>query len=500
VSAITPAASVLLARGPGSREVFAILRGQQLKFFGGFWAFPGGKVCAQDMDSVAGPQSRRIAACRELFEETGVLIARYPDGSFPTPSPDLDECRRALLAERLPFAQMLTERRLAIRAEDFALIGEITTPAFAPTRFATTFFVAHLPTGQEPNVWPGELERGEWVSAADLLARWRRGEDLITPPSVMTLQTLGDRPIHDAPALLGPVFAHLADCPVHPIFFAPCVQMVPLRTVALPPSAFTNAYLIGNGPRYLIDPGADEAEEQRRLFDLLDDQAHAGQRLTAIVLSHHHPDHVGAAAACAERYGVPIWAHPLTAKKLEGRVPVHRLLRDGDRIDLGPCPADGRSWHLEVLHTPGHASGHLAFFEPFYRLLFAGDMVSTVISMVIAPPDGDLAVYLQSLQRLRALPTRLLLPSHGNVSAQPAQVIDAAIKHRAKREAQLLEALREGPASIDELTARLYRGTPESMLRFARAQLLAGLVKLRNDGRAFPVDSERWKAVDEPEA
>jgi endoribonuclease LACTB2 len=495
VSAITPAASVLLSRGPGSREVFAILRGQQLKFFGGFWAFPGGKLTADEREMADVFESRRIAACRELFEETGVVVARYPDGTFPTPSPDLDECRRSLLTEQLPFAQMLTERRLAIRADDFALIGEITTPAFAPTRFATTFFAACLPPGQVPSIWPGELEHGEWVDVAELLARWRGGEILLTPPSVMTLQTLGDWPVDDAPALLGPLFARLHDSPMHPIFFAPCVQMVPLKTVALPPSAYTNAYLVGNGPRYLIDPGADESDEQRRLFDLLDEQTQAGQPLTAIVLSHHHPDHVGAAAICAERYGVPIWAHPLTAKKLEGRVSVHRHLHDSDRLDLGPCPANGRPWHLETLHTPGHASGHLAFFEPFYRLLFAGDMVSTVISMVIAPPDGDLAVYLQSLDRLRALPARLLLPSHGNVSAQAAQVIDAAIEHRAKRERQLLDTLTDGPASIDELTAKLYRGTPEAVMRFARAQLLAGLMKLQNEGRVQPVDAVLWEVA-----
>ena len=493
MSVITPAASVLLSRVPGSREVYAILRGQHLKFFGGFWAFPGGKVCALDMESADEPQSRRIAACRELFEETGILVARHADGSFPRPSSDLDDCRRALLAEQLPFAHMLAERKLTIRAEDFALIGEITTPAFAPLRYATTFFVAHLPPGQEPTVWPGELERGEWINVAALLARWRRGEDLVTPPSVMTLQALDDRPIDDAPALLGPLFGHLAETLMHPIFFAPCVQMIPLKSVALPPSAYTNAYLVGNGPRYLIDPGADEASEQQHLFNVLDEQAQAGQTLTAIVLSHHHPDHVGAASVCAERFGVPIWAHPLTAKKLEGRIAVHRHLHDGDRLDLGSSPADGSPWHLDVLLTPGHASGHLAFVDSAYRLLFVGDMVSTLTSMVIAPPDGNLAQYLQSLRRLRAVPSRLILPSHGNVSAQPSQVIDGALEHRAKREQQLLDALTEGPTAIDEMTARLYRGTPETLMRFARAQVLAGLLKLQNEGRVKPTDAERWQ-------
>jgi glyoxylase-like metal-dependent hydrolase (beta-lactamase superfamily II) len=391
---------------------------------------------------------------------------------------------------------MLAERGLFIRADDFHLIGEITTPSFAPVRFATTFFAALLPPGQVTHVWPGELEHGEWVQVSELAGRWRRGEALLTPPSAMTLQTLGNRPVDEAPAVLGPLFAKLVGGRMHPIFFAPDVQMLPLKTAALPPSSYTNAYLVGRGPRYLIDPGADDAEEQHRLFDAVDESLRHG--LSAVILSHHHPDHIGAARACSERYHAPIWAHPRTADRLKGRIPIDRFLSDGDLLDLGPSPADERPWRLEVLHTPGHASGHLAFIDSVYRLLFAGDMVSTVTSMVIGPPDGDLAVYLQSLKRLRELPARLLMPSHGNVSANPAQVFDAALDHRAKREQQLVETLANGPATIDGLTALLYRGTPEAMLRFAKAQVLAGLLKLQKEGRAQNIGDDQWRP--EPEA
>ncbi len=493
MSVITPAASVLLTRGPGSRAIYAILRGQHLSFFGGFWAFPGGKVSPQELESAAGLEARRLAACRELFEETGVLIVRRADDSFPAHSPDLAECRRLLLADQLPFARLLADRRLTLHAKDFTLIGEITTPDFAPVRYGTTFFVAHLPPGQEPDIWPGELERGEWIDVADLLARWRRG-DLLTPPSVMTLQTLGHHPVDEAPKLLGPLFERLAAGAVHPIYFAPCVQMIPLRTVGLPPSTHTNAYLVGNDSRYLIDPGPSEADQQQLLFGVLEEHIETHGPLTAIVLTHHHPDHIGAAAVCAQRYGVPIWAHARTAEKLQGRVDVQRFLNDGDRLDLGRCPAgDAQTWFLEALLTPGHAPGHLTLYEPFYRLLFAGDMVSTVTSIVIFPPEGNLAEYLQSLQRLRELPAHMLLPSHGNVSAHPTKVIDGALEHRAKREKQLIDALAEGPAALDEMTAQLYRGTPEVLMRFAKAQVLAGLLKLQAEGRVRPLDAQRWQ-------
>jgi glyoxylase-like metal-dependent hydrolase (beta-lactamase superfamily II)/8-oxo-dGTP pyrophosphatase MutT (NUDIX family) len=496
VSVITPAASVLLSRGPGSREIYAILRGQQLKFFGGFWAFPGGKLTNLEAGAADPLDARRRAACRELFEETGVLIARHADGSFPSPGPDLDACRHALLKEETTLGQVLRARQLSVVPDDFRLIGEITTPDFAPVRYATTFFVAHLPPGQEAHVWPGELERGEWIDVKELLARFKRGDDLLTPPSIMTLETLGAQPVDAAPLLLGPLFERLGQGAMHPIYFAPSVQMIPLRTNALPPSTHTNAYLVGTGPRYLIDPGPSDADEQGRLFGALDEQVPGGKGLTAVLLTHHHPDHVGAAAVCRQRYGAPIWAHPRTAQKLEGRIAVERTIEHGALLPLGPHPAHGGPWHLCVHHTPGHASGHVVFLEPYYRLLFAGDMISTMSSIVVGPPDGDLAAYLRSLHEMRALPARLLLPAHGNVSARPQEVIDAALEHRAKREQQLLDALAEGPAAVDDLTARLYRGTPEALMRLARAQLLAGLLKLQAEERARPLTDERWQLTE----
>lgn len=492
MNSITPAASVLLSPGPDSPEVFAVLRGQLLKFFGGFWAFPGGRLDADDL-ALAGvteptAPALRVAACRELFEEAGILVARQHDGTFLRSGNDLDRLRRDLLDGRLTFGQLLGERQLAIHAGDFHHVGQLTTPPFAQVRFATTFFTAYLPAGQQATVWPGELDAGRWGPADSLLSEWLRGERLLTPPAVAILRALNGKSIDTAPQALGPAFARHAGDALPEIFFAPDVQAVPLRTSGLPPATHTNAYLVGS---VLIDPGPDDPAEQQRLLNLLDER---NRPLSAVVLSHHHPDHIGAAAVCARHCGVPIWAHPITAERLRGRVTVDRFLNEGDQIDLGPHPHQG-PWHLQVLHTPGHAQGHLAFYEPSYRLLFSCDMVSTQTSVVIIPPDGDLAIYIDSLRRLRTLPARLLLPGHGNVSARPESVIDEAIAHRAKREAQLLAALESGTASIDELKPRLYRGVPEALWRFAQAQLLAGLIKLQREGRVRSTGGERWELL-----
>lgn len=500
------AASVLLTRGPDSPDILIVRRAANLRFFGGFLAFPGGKLSAADADvplvgaegTPGQPFSVRVApitAARELFEETGVLLARQADGSFPLSSPELDHLRREMMDGQVSFGAILGRLGLSIWAADFSFLGSLVTPPFSSLRFDTAFFVAHLPPHQQAVIWPGELEEGRWTTAAEVLEQWEHGECLVSPPTVTTLQAIRGQPVSEAPVRLAPWLRALAEGAIPPIDYAPDVRLIPLHTLSLPLSTYTNAYLVGRGPVYLLDPGTTDAAEQARLFQVLDDYQASGRRLTAIILTHHHPDHVGAATACAEKYRVPTWAHALTAQALRNQVVVTRELCEGEQLPLGTAADGTASWHLQALYTPGHARGHLAFYEPHYRLLFAGDMVSTLSSVVIAPPEGDLQVYLHSLRRLQSLPSRLLLPGHGSASARPRQTIQECLDHRASRELQLLEALTAGPRPVAELTLELYKGLPAPLLRFAELQVLAGLLKLEQEGRVMKTSSghvEAW--------
>lgn len=498
MSSLIPAASVLLARTSAPHELYLVRRADSLRSFGGFFAFPGGKVELEDAHvpvegTVTGvPRGSLVGAVRELYEETGVLVARTVAGAFPASSPELEVPRRQLLGGTLPFARLLTQLGLRIHAADLTPLGTLTTPPFAPIRFETYFVQATLPPGQEPNVWTGELAEGIWLRPADMMDFWRQGRHLLSPPTMLMLEALAGHPLSAAAVRLAALWSAHAATPLPPLFFAPHVRSLPLRCHSLAPMTHTNAFLVGADPCYLIDPGTTYPDQLELLFTVLDRHLAEGGRLTAVVLTHHHPDHVGAAPAVAERYQLPVYAHAETAKILTGQVAVQRTIADRERLPLGRTPAGTEDWYLEAIHTPGHAPGHLAFFESHYRFLFAGDMVSTITSIVIAPPEGDLTTYLQSLDRLRGYDTRLLLPSHGNVTSQGRKLIDDCIAHRLKREEQLLTVLGQEHQNVEELTRQLYRGLPAEMLRFARWQVLAGLQKLQSEQRVAIDDQERW--------
>jgi ribonuclease/clavin/mitogillin len=499
VSDIVAAASVLLARAAGSHELFVVRRAETLRFFGGFHAFPGGKVGRSDAELAPDTQplnAQKVGAVRELFEETGVLLAREADGRFPPNDAVLAHHRSELIAGRLTFADLLAQLHLTIRLDDVIYVGSLVTPAFAPIRFDTAFFVAALPANQSADVIAGELTAGEWLSADAILQAWTAGRWLVSPPSVALLQTIRGVPVEELPSRARPLMESLTGADIPAIWFSPAVLMLPLFCEGLPPSTHTNAYLVGTDSLYLLDPGPTDPGEQQRLFTAIDRRlAEASRPLTAVVLTHQHPDHVGAATACALRYQVPILGHALTARALSGKVAVQASLQDGSRLELGQAPDGSGPWHLQAIHTPGHASGHLTFYEPHYRLLFVGDMISTLSSVVIAPPDGDLAVYLDSLRLLQLYPARLLLPAHGSPSARPLHVLEESLIHRSEREKQLVEALSAGPRTPQELAVEMYRGLPPKVMRFAELQVLAGLRKLEREGRARQADGTLWQLV-----
>jgi glyoxylase-like metal-dependent hydrolase (beta-lactamase superfamily II) len=267
---------------------------------------------------------------------------------------------------------------------------------------------------------------------------------------------------------------------VRPRELSRSIAAFPARTPTLPPATHTNSYALGAREVLLVEPATPYDDEQRAWLEWARALPSSGRVPMAIVVTHHHIDHVGGVEVLARELGLPVWAHAETASRID--VPVARVLADGDVIDLaGPIPERWR-----VLHTPGHAPGHVCLFDDAERALVVGDMVASVGTILIAPGDGDMKVYLEQLARLAALDARLALPAHGEPIDDPTALFRRYVAHRLMREAKVLAAVeRRGAAggTDDELLPEAYDDTPVAIWPIARLSLRAHLEKLEGEGR-----------------
>lgn len=482
-------AAVVLVRGEGDAlETFLARRGDAVGYMPGFLAFVGGKVDADDavlpLEDVADPVMRPLVACaiREAFEETGVLVAL--DG--PARREGLAGARTRLLAGEARFSDLAREHGWRFRGGALAFAGRWQTPPFSTMRFDTVFFVARAPEGQEPSIVPGELVEGAWVRPIEVLDRWRHGAGTFAAPILWTLIALAEGEDRLAERLaIGP---ERARTPVRRIELRWGIVLHPMRTRPLPPATHTNAYLIGEKEMALVDPGGDDPDDLRDLFALIDALETEGRRLKLIVATHQHPDHVAGISAVRERYRVKVAAHPNTAPYVGADFGV----TDGQWLPLAPGLGD---WTLRILHTPGHTRGHVCVWHPRTRSLFTGDLIpggrGTVI---IDPPDGDMAAYIASLERLLPLDVDVLFPAHGSPQGGAERRIRGLIAHRLERERKVIEALAAGPAAPRTLVERAYTDVKPELWGYAERSLMAHLEKLEAEGKAVR-DGERWRAA-----
>jgi glyoxylase-like metal-dependent hydrolase (beta-lactamase superfamily II) len=247
-----------------------------------------------------------------------------------------------------------------------------------------------------------------------------------------------------------------------------------------------HTYLLASreGNAALVDAGVGEP---RHLADLAAALETTRAQLLQVLVTHGHPDHAAGAPAIAAAHPSAAFAkHPWPGE--DARYAVEwQTIGEGDVMTAG-----GHS--LAVLHTPGHAPDHLAFWHEESRTIFAGDLVVAGSSVMIhSSRGGNLVEYLASLERLLALEPRVLLPAHGPCVDDPPGLLRGYLDHRHQREREVIDALRAGRPSVQAIAETIYHGLDAALMPAARENVRAHLGKLESEGRAVEEEAGQWR-------
>ena len=485
------AAATILVK-PDLTKVLWARRNPKLRFLGGYHGFTGGKV--DDSDRLADVRNStadmaRLIACaaRETFEETGVLLTR---GGDKLTAGQIVSLHDDLVSGRNTFAEILSHWGLHLDANDFHYAGTWTTPEFSPIRFKTRFFVVTCPAKQQPYSATEEMLDAEFIDPKAALKKWEKAEVLIAPPVLYGLRGLSTGSQQDIKTTAEKlrIDAETADSVVEYMELNSRIICFPLRTKTLPPATHTNCFIVGKKRFVVIDAATNYEDEQQKLFQLTDEMIEDGNECVAIIVSHLHRDHFGAEMALKRRinkkYGidVPVLAHRITAESLEGKVDIDNYVADNDTYNLKD--SKGGEFQLRALHTPGHARGHLCFYDEEIGFLLSCDNVVGLGTVVIAPPEGNMTDYLGSLRRMEELPNlRFLCGSHGAAIADGKGRIRKYIDHRMDRENTILQLVMNGTSDVSEIVSSVYDGLEPELIPLAEKSVEAHLEKLANENR-----------------
>lgn len=248
------------------------------------------------------------------------------------------------------------------------------------------------------------------------------------------------------------------------------------------PMTFTGtcSYIVGQGRVAIIDPGP---EDEAHLAKLL--AAVAGETVSHIVVTHTHRDHSPGARALRAATGAEIVGcgphRPFRdlaageATRLDAAADAEhapdRLMAEGDAVT-------GPGWSLLAIETPGHTANHLAFALPEEATLFSGDHVMAWSTTIVAPPDGSMAAYMASVEKLRGMEHALYRPGHGGPVTEPQRFLRGLVQHRRQREAAILGRLRAGDERISAMVPPIYQGLPPALHGAAALSVLAQLEDL----------------------
>lgn len=263
------------------------------------------------------------------------------------------------------------------------------------------------------------------------------------------------------------------------------------RIVANNPGPFThygtNTYVIGEGEVAILDPGPADAAHIAAIRDAV-----KGETVSHILISHTHLDHTAGLPLLREIFDAPVLAFgphltPPSAGQPEGGAD-HDFRPDAKLADGETLVGDG--WTLEALHTPGHCANHLCFALQESDVLLSADHVMSWSTTIVSPPDGDMAAYMESLERLLARDDGTYFPGHGPQIDEPRPFVEAYKAHRLERERQILACLEDGPRTIMQMVKVMYADQPAHIHPAAARSVYSTLIYLAARGAVAAEDGE----------
>lgn len=441
MSKIIDAVTIILTQGD---EIFLIERQHYLKAFPGYISFPGGKVEAGD---------EQLAVAQDFGIESSILGAAIREG---------EEELGINLGEMILSGSVLGVDHLGIAI----------TPDFNPYRFATHFLRFRLKEKPRMVVDENEAKAFYWLKASIIKEQFERGELLAVPPTRKTCVDLGENINLSIIADLNVTYDQGLEVPyIEPL--KGIMQIMPLSHT-LPPANRTNAFLVGDKHKVLIDPSPKDQEEYERFkFTVLKFGVHE------IFLTHHHPDHYEFSNILARELKLSISLSRDTHARIEKKHPgffsgiTLHFRQEGDVIThwLGQ--------KVFVYEVPGHDEGQLALASEKLNWFLAGDLFQGIGTVVIGDEEGDMKKYMETLKRVISLDPKVIFPSHG-IGLGGTYVLEKTLEHRELREKQILELYQQNK-NEDEILHTLYAEVNPKLFAYARKNIQKHLEKLKNE-------------------